>query len=289
MSAKASGLKFLRPSDLVRSSIKALEVAIDQYSEGTPKRNESCVENCDKAVELILKAKVIDIGESIYVKPASHNTIKMHDSFAKLRNKGIVIPEENKLINNHKISRNPSYHEGRTVFKATAKSILDTTRKFIERFLKDEFNLKLKQIIKPQYVALLDHKGTKTGQLMKIVSEGHAMVNRLDQARVDIPKDYETIEIYLKKLAKKKKLKIEGQQKWFRKKSVIDRSLHMSKIIDALVAGQTLSDDMRKNFGTISKMYDKAVNTQEEITMDEYDTYGLAKMRLNVKLEICLS
>ena len=264
-------------------------MAIDQYNEGTPKRNESCVENCDKAIELILKAKVIDTGESIYVKPGSHNTIKMHDSFAKLRNRGIVIPEENKLINNHKISRNPSYHEGRTVSKATTKSILNTTRKFIERFLKDEFNLKLKEIIKPQYVELLDHKGTKTSQLMKIVSEGHATVNSLDQARVDIPKDYETIEIYLNKLAKKKKLKIEGQQKWFRKKSAIDRSLRMSNIIDALVADRTLSEDMRNNFDTINKMYFKAVNTQDNITWNDYDPYGLASMKLKAKLETCLS
>jgi hypothetical protein len=288
MSGKASTLKPLRPSNLIRSSVEALEVAIDQYSEGTPKRNRDCVENCDKAVELILKAKVIRAGESVYY-PGSTNTIKMHESFAKLRKKGIIIPEENTLTNNHKFSRNPSYHEGRTVSKATTKSILDTTRKFIERFLKDEFNLKLKELIKPQYVEVLDHVGTKTGQLMKIVSEGHATVNRLDQARVDVPKDYETIEIYLNKLAKKKKLKIGGQQKWFRKKSGNDRSLLMSKIIDALVADQTLSEDMRNNFDTINKMYYKAVNTQDNITWDDYNPYGLASMRLKAKLEICLS
>jgi hypothetical protein len=64
---KASGLSPLRPSDLVRPSLKALEVAIDQHSKGTSKRNESGVENCDKAHKLILKAKVIGTGDSIYV------------------------------------------------------------------------------------------------------------------------------------------------------------------------------------------------------------------------------
>ena len=60
-------------------------------------------------------------------------------------------------------------------------------------------------------------------------------------------------------------------------------------IIDALVADQTLSEDMRNNFDTINKMYYKAVNTQDNITWDDYNPYGLASMRLKAKLEICLS
>jgi hypothetical protein len=43
---------------------------------------------------------------------------------------------------------------------------------------------------------------------------------------------------------------------------------------------------MRKNFGIINKMYDKAVDRQEEITWDDYDPYTLAMMRLKSKLEL---
>jgi hypothetical protein len=85
----------------------------------------------------------------------------MHESFSKLCNMGKLYNEENKLINNHKISRNPSYHEGRTVSKATTRSILDTTRKFVERLAKDEFNLKLKEFGNHEYLELPDHKGSK--------------------------------------------------------------------------------------------------------------------------------
>jgi hypothetical protein len=42
---------------------------------------------------------------------------------------------------------------------------------------------------------------------------------------------------------------------------------------------------MRENFDTIYKMYNKAVNTQEEITWADYDPYGLAMLRLKGKLE----
>jgi hypothetical protein len=60
MSAKVFTLKSSQLRQLLKSSIKALEVAIDLSTEGTPKHNESCVESCDKAVELILKSKVVD-------------------------------------------------------------------------------------------------------------------------------------------------------------------------------------------------------------------------------------
>jgi HEPN domain-containing protein len=287
MSAKVSSSKSSRLPQLVRRSIKALEVAIDDYAEGTPKHNGSCVENCDKAVELILKAKVIDLGESIYVNPNSPNTIKMRESFAKLRNKGIIIPEEKKLTSNHLNHRNPAYHEGKPVSKARAKSVLNTTRKFMERFLKDEFNLKLKEIIRPPYLEMLDHKGSKTNQIIKFVSKGIGKANRLDQARIDVPNDYETIEIYLNKLAKKKKLRLGRlQQPSLSNKPSDKRSLRMSKIVNALVSDQTLSDEMREYFDTISNVYNKAVNTQEEITWKDYEPYALVMLRFKDHLEL---
>lgn len=292
MSAKPSGSNPLTPSDFVRSSIKALEVAIDQYSEGTPKRNESCVENCDKAVEHILKAKVIDVGESIYVKQGSPDSIKMPVSFDRLRKKNIVIPEEKKLLDNHKFIRNPTYHEGRTVSQTDTKSILDTTIKFLERFLKDGFNLKLREEINHEYLGLLDNNGTKNRQRFMIVSTAHNKVNKLVDARTDIPKDYDTIEILLKKLAEKKKTNIgqrRQQQPSLSSKPSDNKSLRMSEIIDALAIDQTLPQESRGYFDTINKMYDKAVNTQVEIKMVDYDPYGLAVVKLTGMLQKALS
>jgi hypothetical protein len=68
MSVMTSNSKSSRLSRLLRSSIEAFQVAVDHYTEGTPKGNKACVESCDKANELILKAKVQDLGESIEVK-----------------------------------------------------------------------------------------------------------------------------------------------------------------------------------------------------------------------------
>jgi hypothetical protein len=258
-------------------------VAIDQYIEGEPKRYKSCVENCDKSVELILKAKIIDLGESIYVKPGSPNSIRMDQSFAKLRNKNIVIPEENTLTSNHKVSRNPSYHEGRPVPQADTKSILDTTINFLERFLKDGFNLRLREMISHEYLDLLNNKTIKNRQGFMFITTAHNKVNKLADARTDVPKDYDTLEIRLNKLADKKKLNIGNES------DEGGRSLRMSKIIDALVSDQTLPQESREYFDTINKMYDKAVNTREEITWVDYDPFGLAVMKLTGMLEKALS
>jgi hypothetical protein len=84
-------------------------------------------------------------------------------------------------------------------------------------------------------------------------------------------------------------LNIEQQQTSSLNKSGEDRSLRMSKIIDALVSDQTLPEESRGNFDTINKMYDKAVTTQEEITWGDYDPYRHAMMMLTGKLEKALS
>jgi hypothetical protein len=282
----------------VRSSLKAFEVAIDRYIEGTPKGNESCVEYCDKAVELILKAKVINTGESIYVKAGSTNTIKIHESFAKLRNKGIKIPEENKLLSNHKYRRNPTYHEGETVSRAYTKSVLKTSHEFIKRFLKDEFNLELKDVVKPRYYhEVLEHNVTGKRSAIVMIDEGDAELYRLDQARSKIPKEYESIEVLLNWLAKKKKLRLRRQQRQRQRlqqqqpsslsKKNNNRSVRMSEIVDALIANGTLPKERRKDFDIIASYTTKLFNTREEITWDGgYDEYTTAVLRFKGYLEL---
>jgi hypothetical protein len=274
----------------VRSSLKAFEVAIDRYIEGTPKGNESCVEYCDKAVELILKAKVINTGESIYVKAGSTNTIKIHESFAKLRNKGIKIPEENKLLSNHKYRRNPTYHEGETVSRAYTKSVLKTSHEFIKRFLKDEFNLELKDVVKPRYYhEVLEHNVTGKRSAIVMIDEGDAELYRLDQARSKIPKEYESIEVLLNWLAKKKKLKLQRQRQKpsLSNKSSNNRSLRMSEIVNALIKNGILPKERRKDFDIIASYTTKLFNTREEITWDGgYDEYTTAVLRFKGYLEL---
>jgi hypothetical protein len=265
-------------------------VAVDQYFEGTPKGNESCVENCDKALELILKAKVNDTGQSIYFKVGDPRTIDIKEAVRRLTKQNIAIPEQKKLLKIH-VRRNPTHHMGETVSRARTKSILKTTMEFIGRFLRDEYNLELKDVLKPRYYyEVLNHVITKKQPAVMMTDEAHTQLNRLDQDRSTIPKEYDYIEILLNWLAKKKKLKLQRQRQkpsLSNKSSNNNRSLHMSEIVNALIKNGTLPEERRKDFDIIIKLYDKVVNTQEEITWDNgYDEYTTAILRFKSHLEL---
>ncbi|MDQ3848640.1 MAG: hypothetical protein M3261_06765, partial [Thermoproteota archaeon] len=119
----------MRLPRILQSSIDAFEEAVDHYIEGTPKSNKSCIEYCDKANELILKAKVQDLGEWIEVKKkrGGPRSLYIHESLDILRNKkGIKIREHDRLIEIHK-RRNPTYHRGEPVTRARTRSVLKTT------------------------------------------------------------------------------------------------------------------------------------------------------------------
>ena len=152
--------------------------------------------------------------------------------------------------------------------------------------MKDEFNLELKDVVKPRYYyEVLEHNITRKRSAIMMIDEGHAELNSLDQARSKIPKEYEGIEVVLNWLAKKKKLRLQQQQPSLSKKN--NRSVRMSGIVDALIANGTLPKERRKDFDIISKLYDKAVNTQEEITWDNgYDEYTTAILRFKSHLEL---
>jgi hypothetical protein len=255
-------------------------VAIDHYVEVSTKGNESCVEFCDKAIELILKAKVNDIGESIYVKVGKPRTVDIKEALRRLGNKGIKIPEDKKLIKIHTL-RNPTHHIGETVSRVRTKSVLRITYEFIRRFLKDGFNLELRDMVKAEYYEVLERNISKTGQYIKYTNKAETKLYRIDEARSDVLKDYGKIEIELNRLVKKLNLqqprKLQPLQK--------NPSLTMSNIVNALISNKKLPRKARRYFATISTLADKVSNTQEKITRDEQEKFVLAMMKFKVLLE----
>jgi len=243
-----------------------------------------------------LKAKVQALGESIYVNPQKRNSrsLSIYESLDRLENKkGLKIPEHDKLIKIHERS-NPVYHAGEPALRRSTKSSLKTTFNFIERFLRDEFSLELKDIVKPRYrYDLLDQNIARKRSALVMIDEGSAELHSIDEARSTIPKEYERIEPLLNWLAKKKKVRLgrqrrqQQQSSLFSNKSSNNRSLRMSAIVDALIANGTLPNERRKDFDIISKLYYKVVNTQEEITWENgYDEYTTAILRFKNHLEL---
>jgi hypothetical protein len=159
-------------------------VTVDQYFEATAKANESCVESCDKAIELILKAKVNESGQSIYFKADDPRTIDIKEALRRRAKQNVAVPEQKKLLKIHVVRRNPTHHMGETVSRAHTRSVLKTTFRFIERFLRDEFSRELKDVVKPRYYYEVLHQNiTRKRSAVIMIDEGQTEVNRLDQAR----------------------------------------------------------------------------------------------------------
>ena len=66
--------------------------AIDLYTEGNAKKYKFVILHLANAVELILKDKVIDIGQSIY-KDNNKLTINIWECFKSLESQGVSVPE----------------------------------------------------------------------------------------------------------------------------------------------------------------------------------------------------
>ena len=169
-------------SPILRASIDALEEAIDHYLEAKDKRYKSCVISCDQAIELILKAKVSDIGRSIYTtNNGKTRSIYMDIALNILVKNKIPVPEliDLETIHGH---RNPIQHTGAPIPKASAELFLDITYKFMERFLKDEFNTELKDVIESQYYEAHKRNISKSVQLVSFTDWSETAVFDIDNA-----------------------------------------------------------------------------------------------------------
>jgi hypothetical protein len=247
------------------------------------KGNKSCVESCDKANELILKAKVRNMGESIDVigKKRSPRSLYIHEALDILENKRrIKIPEHEKLVRIHE-RRNPTYHRGTSVSRANARSCLKTTYKFIKRFLKDEFRIELRDIVKAEYYEVLEGNISKTRQRIGYINKAETKLYKIDEARSEMLKDYRNIETELNRLVKKLNLHEPLEQQPLPK----NRSLSMSKNINVLISNKKLPRKTRRYFATIRALAYKAANTQKKITRDEHERFVVAMIRLKVQLE----
>ena len=79
-------------SPLLKSAIEIFEHAVEHYMAGSDRDRKLTVLHCDQAVELILKDKVRDSGESVFLK--NGQTIAYHDAIKLLESKGIKISEK---------------------------------------------------------------------------------------------------------------------------------------------------------------------------------------------------
>jgi hypothetical protein len=277
----------LQLSPLLRSSIDALEEAIDQYKEGTEKSNKFCILFCDHTIELILKEKLRNIRVSIYNKKG--RTIEFYDALDTLENnRGAKIQERPDLEMIHDV-RNNVQHRGATVSKTEAEFYLKTTYDFIRRFLKDELKLELKDILESRYYEIYEQKIKKAEQpryyekfeeikkaeqTIKITSEAETKRFSVAEGASLVLMEYRNLEIKLNQLGQKLNLALPQR-----------RDVSPSKIVNILISNGYLPEKSMYYFDIIRRIRNKVAHTAEQITGDELENYVLAMMRFKNDIE----
>jgi hypothetical protein len=138
-------------SPLMRSALEVIEHALFHYFRSdTSIDRKFALLHLDQGVELLLKERVRKSGTSIYRKD-KRETIGAWEAFEILANKGIVIPERADLELLHD-DRNDIQHRYSTPSAETAVFHFENGLRFVQRFLKDEFQLEIRQMLPVDYV-----------------------------------------------------------------------------------------------------------------------------------------
>lgn len=156
-------------SPLINFAIESFELAIEQYQAGAEKNNRFCILLCDQAIELILKEKVRDLGESIF-KGGGRTLDYFEATTLLMKNKGIKIPEFPDLELIHDL-RNNIQHKGASVSKSQAEYYMKLGFAFIKRFLKDELNNDLKDLLDKKYYRIFEPEEEVQGYELVEVKE----------------------------------------------------------------------------------------------------------------------
>lgn len=129
-------------SPLFISSIELIAHSVELFRMNEEKKYKFIILHLANSIELILKDKLINLGESIYINN-SNKTIGVWECIKELQKKRVVIPEKpvlELLIDD----RNTIQHRFGFPNKEAVYYYLDNVVLFFKRFLKEEFGLDFK-------------------------------------------------------------------------------------------------------------------------------------------------
>jgi len=133
-------------SPLFVSANELLAHSIELYTQGNERKYKFVILHLANAIELILKDRVIDLGISIYKKP-NNNTIGIWDAFLELEKANIQVPER-PVIELLVDDRNTIQHRFGFPNADAVFYYLDYILKFFCRFLKEEYNVDIVEILR---------------------------------------------------------------------------------------------------------------------------------------------
>jgi len=167
-------------SPLLKSAIEMFEHAVEHYMAGSDRDRKLMVLHCDQAVELILKDKVRDSGESVFLK--NGQTVTYYDAIKLLEKKGIKIPEKPDLELLHD-QRNVIQHKGAQVSQSDAEFYIRKSFEFVKRFLRDELDKIIGDMIDKRYLEVFGIKAVEIPYIAESERETEDISEMLRHAR----------------------------------------------------------------------------------------------------------
>lgn len=159
-------------SPLFVSSIELIAHGIDLYTQGNSKKYKFVILHLANAIELILKDKVVDSGQSIY-KENNKQTIGIWESFKALDASGIHIPErpviELLIDDRNTIQHRFGFPNAESVFY-----YLQQTLSFFNRFLNEYYGVDLREV-------LLLHTSVENLRIVGLEKDENSELEALDE------------------------------------------------------------------------------------------------------------
>jgi hypothetical protein len=149
--AKAKKKGAAKISPLLRSAFDVLEHGLFHYlRSSTSKDMKFALLHVDQAIELLLKERVRLGGVSVYKNPKE--TISMYGAYEILANQmKVKIPERPDLELLHE-ERNNIQHKYAHITAEVAAFLVEKAMGFINRFVKDELKVDIKEYIPSLYL-----------------------------------------------------------------------------------------------------------------------------------------
>jgi uncharacterized protein YutE (UPF0331/DUF86 family) len=155
-----------KQSPILRHALESFEHGIFHHLDGTQIGRKFALLHVDHAIELILKEKVLRIGQSIYKKDGK--TITIYEAYTILEGNKILIPEKPRLEELHDL-RNVVQHKGLTPDEDTTSYYINEAYLFVKRFLNEELKVNLEEYLPSKYIHLLE--GTEEQSTKMIIKQ----------------------------------------------------------------------------------------------------------------------
>jgi hypothetical protein len=143
----------MKQSPMFLHAAESFEHGLQHYLDASTSSRKFALLHVDQAIELFLKEKTVRLGKSIYKNDGT--TLNLHEVFKSLDD--LSIPEKPRLEELHDL-RNVVQHKGLTPDIASTQFYIEMGYKFVKRFLEEELDTPITEILSREYRALMEIK-----------------------------------------------------------------------------------------------------------------------------------